>query len=765
MRGYYKIGILFFMLFSLVIVSTIRWYQSYDYREKLSVINQQIEQIRSLDSDLLIDVGEAHAIVNNDAIVRDLKQYQERMNVLKNDIKSLNDLKIKTAFLDVEKVVNHQNAKIEEYKSKHAILNNSLAYLITISDDILYGRSDIKYDDSLSKILQKTLFGYYKGTLPKVKIPKTKQTDSQYFLWLHIGVLHRTYEEVRRLENEFRKHTAHHYLDDFDDMLHQKLSIAKHLENRLFIILFVSALVFLVAGLVANILQIKAKNMSIVALSDMKQFAKALDASAIVSKTNPKGVITYVNENFCQISGYSEAELIGKTHKIVRHPDMDKAIFKKMWTTILDKQVFKATLKNRAKDGSSYYVDSVLMPLLDVSGEIREFIAVRYDVSELVRTRDKAVAAQIAKDEFFSNMSHELRTPLNAIIGFSQLLSQKLRDEKEKKQALSILSSGTHLLYLINDILDLSKMESGKFSLEPHAFNCDKALHLLMNDYVENIKSKELDFELRDENLNHVLFGDWLRISQIITNLLGNAIKFTPQHGRVSLGVKYDEKGLLIQVTDSGIGMEKEVMKRIFNSFEQADNSTTREYGGTGLGLSISKQLVDLMHGNFKVESTKGVGSYFEVFLPLEIDKSSNDKDEVKVEVYEPGTTQFEGAVLVAEDNKTNQLLIMMMLEEYALSCDIANDGLEAVIMCQDKTYDLILMDENMPTMNGITAMHKIHEMGVKTPIVALTANAMKGDKERFIDAGMDGYIPKPIESDVLQDVLQRYLKKIKVSD
>jgi len=259
-----------------------------------------------------------------------------------------------------------------------------------------------------------------------------------------------------------------------------------------------------------------------------------------------------------------------------------------------------------------------------------------------------------------------------------------------------------------------------------------------------------------DDNLKREFSGDWLRISQIITNLLSNAIKFTPKGGEIKFNSSYIDNNLKIIVSDNGIGMNEEAQSKIFKPFEQADNSTTRKFGGTGLGLSIVLSLIKQMKGDIKLSSKEGEGSTFEVNIPIKADELkcieiSKKEDEIK--------TQLSGHVLVAEDNKTNQLLISVLLDELGLTSKIVSDGVEAVKMFGEEEFSLVLMDENMPKLNGVLAMKKIRsQYDTKTPIVSITANVMHGDKEKFLKAGMDGYISKPIDSEELYKVLKSFL-------
>ena len=269
---------------------------------------------------------------------------------------------------------------------------------------------------------------------------------------------------------------------------------------------------------------------------------------------------------------------------------------------------------------------------------------------------------------------------------------------------------------------------------------------------------KGINFVL-DSNIQDKLYlnSDWLRISQVINNLLSNAIKFTPKGGDITLGINFKDNILEVYVKDSGIGISDEEKKRILKPFEQADSSTTKEYGGTGLGLSISNAIVNMLDGFLDVQSRSGYGSTFSFSIPVE----KIDKDDEVISLEEDDEISFSAHILIAEDNKTNQILLKMLLMDIGLTCDIANDGVEAVSMYEDDKYDLVLMDENMPNMNGVDAMLKIRqEHSSVVPIIAVTANVMKGDEARLLEAGMDDFIPKPIDNKELIKVISLYLKE-----
>ncbi|MDF1874151.1 response regulator [Sulfurimonas sp. SAG-AH-194-I05] len=375
---------------------------------------------------------------------------------------------------------------------------------------------------------------------------------------------------------------------------------------------------------------------------------------------------------------------------------------------------------------------------------------------ELIKSRDEAIRLQTIKEEFLTNMSHELRTPLNAIIGFSNILKNNI--PKEGKLINPIVESSQHLLSLINDILDISKIQSGKFTLSNSIFNVKEKLESCVSQFniIANEKNITFNVESNADTSLHI-HSDWLRISQIINNFLSNAFKFTPENGTITFSLTYISNTLLIAVKDSGIGISQEAQQRILKPFEQADSSTTKKYGGTGLGLSICNSIAEIMGGTISIASKENEGSTFSFSLPVERAKNPNILPiEETLDVQE----SIDAHVLVVEDNKTNQMLLTMLLEDVEITYDIANDGLEAVSMYEDNKYDMVLMDENMPNMNGVDAMLKIRkEHNSVVPIIAVTANVMKGDEARLIDAGMDDFVAKPIDSDALIATIARHLK------
>ena len=359
------------------------------------------------------------------------------------------------------------------------------------------------------------------------------------------------------------------------------------------------------------------------------------------------------------------------------------------------------------------------------------------------------------KSEFLANMSHEIRTPLNAILGFIKL-SQDENDIKKIKNYLKIIDSSSNtLLTIINDILDISKIESGKIKIENIDFPSNELFYTLKL-FESRAKEKNLIYKIRFSNLPKYLYGDIHRIRQVISNLVSNAIKFTPPKKKVEIYIKYDNDKLYVEVKDEGIGIEKDKLKTIFDSFSQADNSITRQYGGTGLGLTISNKLVELMGGKLMVESEHKKGSKFFFEIPIKKGKKI-EKNILKKSPKEKNKNQQKKKILVVEDNIANQMFIKVILNKLNILFDMASNGKEAVEKTKSNRYSLILMDINMPIMSGTEATKEIRKFS-KIPIIALSANALDENKDNLLEIGMNDYLTKPIDIIKLQDIINKYI-------
>ena len=389
------------------------------------------------------------------------------------------------------------------------------------------------------------------------------------------------------------------------------------------------------------------------------------------------------------------------------------------------------------------------------------------------KTKEYKIAMQIAqnankaKSQFLANMSHEIRTPLNAIMGFIELLKDDEQNGDKLNYLKTIDKSSHNLLEIINDILDFSKIESNLIDLEYRDFNTMDEFESIVELFRARVKEKNINFVVDiDTNLPKHLNSDILRIKQVIINLISNAIKFTPNNKTVVFKIKYENEKLNISIKDEGIGIAQDKLQTIFEPFTQADNSTTRKFGGTGLGLTISSKLIVAIGGELNVKSEINVGSEFYFTIPVKY-------VEIKDETIDTLTIEnkLSGHILLVEDNEANQMFMKIILKKMGFTFDIAFNGFDALVRfprltCEgNKTkYDVILMDENMPNMGGIEATKKILEIEKEyklphTPIIALTANALKGDRERFLSAGMDEYLTKPLNKKKLAEILSKFLK------
>ena len=488
-------------------------------------------------------------------------------------------------------------------------------------------------------------------------------------------------------------------------------------------------------------------------------YKKLVDKVLIISKTDVNGIITYVNKHFIKISGYSKEELIGASHSIVRHPDMPSYVFRNMWKTIQSGKIWQGVVKNRKKNGEAYYVKTMIAPLFNENNEIKEYIAFRVDITELIKAKEKAQMAKKTKEMFLANMSHEIRTPLTGIIGFIDVLKHKNLPKDIQKIINIIDNSADTLLNVVNDILDISKMESEGVTLNIDKFDPNKSFENSVKLFEARTKEKNIKY-LYKIDVGNCVISDEHRLKQVISNIIGNAIKFTPQNGEVKVNIikSYeDDKKVKVDfsIEDSGIGIPKDKIKKLFKPFSQIDNNKT--FGGTGLGLYISYQIVKKLGSEIKVKSEENKGSRF--YFSLEFEKC----DKMDKKFYED--INVKGKILVAEDNLVNQELMKMLLESRGdIKVDIVSNGLEAVKIYKNNKYDLIFMDIFMPIMKGDEATKNILEYEknnnlAHTPIVALTANALKGDKEKFLKEGFDDYISKPINNEKLDDILKKYLK------
>ncbi|XBQ15072.1 MAG: ATP-binding protein [Oceanicaulis sp.] len=410
-----------------------------------------------------------------------------------------------------------------------------------------------------------------------------------------------------------------------------------------------------------------------------------------------------------------------------------------------------------------------LMKMLQAESEERNRKLVAL-AEQLGRARIEALSANQAKSEFLATMSHEIRTPLNGVLGVAQLLQESGLNDEQARLVRTIRTSGEVLLRLLNDILDLSKIEAGKMELETTRFELDELVQAAWSLWRPRAEEKGLRLSVTAEGCAGAsLQGDPVRLKQLLFNLVGNAIKFTKE-GSVTARLTLTDIGpgrtvLRAEVTDTGCGVPEAAKAKLFTAFTQADGATTRKFGGTGLGLTICKRLTDLMGGSIGFQSTEGSGStfWFEAPLrraaPVETDVAPVDIEAAVPEMAAEGDGP---RILVAEDNPINQEVVRGFLKLRGWSCDMAPDGVQALAAVQRAAYDVVLMDVQMPGMDGFEATARIRALdgpASRVPIIALTANAMRGDEIRCREAGMDGYVAKPIEKDRLFDAIEAALR------
>lgn len=514
----------------------------------------------------------------------------------------------------------------------------------------------------------------------------------------------------------------------------------------------------------------------------LDMYRSIVDRHAIVAETDTAGRIVHANEQFCKISGYSREELIHQNHRILNSGTHSKQFWQEMFKTVANHKTWHGEICNRAKDGRLYWVYTTIAPLVNHSGKIRGYFAIRTDITALKQAESQAQAANDAKSQFLANMSHEIRTPMTAILGFADLLAVEVTENKKTERCLeyirTIKRNGEHLLSIINDILDISKIEANKVDLEKITTNP----HDIIDEVIKLIQIKAsdrgIDIQLKIQPaIPTTIDSDPTRIRQILVNLLDNAVKFTRQ-GSVSFDVTFISQPidqpidqLVFVIRDTGIGMTNEQISRLFTPFYQADASMTRRFGGSGLGLQISKRLAVMLGGDLTVKSTLGIGSEFTFVLPIDRSlqtrgEKSNDaqrlRNDINASDVDPATKPLSGLrILLAEDGLDNQKLIAHHLRKAGAEVTIVHNGKEAVqsltiegdldsALRKPEPFDLILTDIQMPEMDGYSATRLLRSKGFQNAIIALTANAMSSDAQACIQAGCNEHVSKPINSQQL---------------
>ncbi len=510
---------------------------------------------------------------------------------------------------------------------------------------------------------------------------------------------------------------------------------------------------------------------------EIRKLSRSVEQSpTIIIISDLDGRIEYANPRFSEVTGYSYEEIIGKNPRILKSGNTPSKVYKELWKTITSGKEWSGEFQNRKKSGELYWESANIFPLKDENGHITHYIGMKEDITErkrmeqeLIIAKEKAEESDKLKSAFLANMSHEIRTPMNSIIGFSQLLDDPELGPEERNHFINLIqNSGNDLMTLIDDIIDISKIEAGQMKIFKSQYILDQLMKELYEGFREHVKTNpkkdklEIIYSKPDGAEDILIYSDIDRFKQVFRNLLYNSIKFTDtgfiEFG-FEVGAPQNKDHLLFYVKDTGIGIAPEKKEIIFNSFTQANESDTRLYGGTGLGLAICRRIVELLGGEIWVESELGKGASFYFTLPGQVHPDVMTRSRTQSKGHDlPEYNWNEKRILVVEDDDASYDFFERILKKTKAQLVRAEDGLQAVKKFSQNNFDVVLMDIRLPRMDGYKTMKKIKTMQSEIPVIAQTAYAMQGEKEKCLKSGFDDYLSKPIKITDLLKMINRYI-------